>query len=96
MPFVNRKIQNLKGIRIYKMDWELRDFDENEDDSVDAHIVKEKGKIILRRVAMDDLSEKENPNQNILCQKTNCVYDLFKLPNEGKFDQFLGIKILFF
>lgn len=65
------------------MDWELKEFDENEDDSLEAHFVKEKGKVILRKVAVDDLSQKESSGKDMLCQKSNCVYDLFKKTTEG-------------
>ena len=66
------------------MDWHHKEFDLINEDTVDAHIIKEKGESILRKIAVD------SETNNILGEKDtqetegNCIYDLFKVAEAGK------------
>ena len=76
------------------MDWHYKDFDKLNEDGLDAHLDKNKGKSILRKVAVDSISNSilgEKETQEV---KNNCIYELFSLDDTNNLEINLSKNIL--
>jgi hypothetical protein len=69
------------------MDWNFKEFDITNNDQIDAHLDKEKGQTILRKVAADSETETILNGKDIQEKKENCIYDLFTIPETGRLNQ---------
>jgi hypothetical protein len=74
-------------VQVYRMDWHMKKFDLENNDDKDAHIVREKGKTILRKVAVDSATESILGNKDTQEQESNCVYDLFQVAESGEINK---------
>jgi len=65
------------------MDWHFKEFDLLNNDQIDAHLDKEKGQTILRKVTVDSTTEEILQGMQIQEKKDNCIYELFDVPETG-------------
>ena len=75
----------MNAVQVFKMGWYHKSFDIMQNDSQKAHLDVEKGKSILRKVAVDPVSEELMQDQETLEKSDNCVYDLFEILASGEF-----------